>query len=224
MLVLIHGITLAVVARIVPKYTPGVYRQLCWLMYQWTKLVLRLEIHGMDGLDPHKNYIVTANHQSFADTPLLMALLGGYGHYPRFVMKDSIRYMPILPIYAHHLKFIYLNRHSPRDALKRIRLAATDSTEIQDITLFPEGTRAKFGFVHEPKVAGLYWLMQSFPHHAWVDLTIQYPTHGVHVKATIMPQCLTKEAVESALASQFMDKLASGLQAMPEHPNGGESG
>ena len=209
--VIAYGIYFSFMACIYPPKLPLIYKKLCYRLYRLTCYILPIEIIGMDQLSDDTHYIFTANHQSFSATPLLMAVLGGHRHYPRFVMKEGIRFFPILNIYAHYLKFLYLNRQSPRKALQQIRQAALEHTAIQDWVLFPEGTRAPIGSILPPKSAGLYWIMQSFPHHPWVDCTILYTAKGIKVHITLMPKTHDKKQLEHYLHAQFSYKTHQGL-------------
>ncbi|MEM7059927.1 MAG: lysophospholipid acyltransferase family protein [Pseudomonadota bacterium] len=109
----------------------------------------KLEVRGDV---PNEGCIVASKHQAFLDIILLTAILPQ----PSFVMKKSIKYIPVLNIYAERLGCIPIDRSAGASAMKLI-LAEAERTKSygRQVILFPQGTRTlpnqerpyKFGVV-----------------------------------------------------------------------------
>lgn len=140
-----------------------------------TKLEVRGEV-------PNEGCIVASKHQAFLDIILLTAILPQ----PSFVMKKSIKYIPVLNIYAERLGCIPIDRSAGASAMKLILEEAERTKGLgRQVILFPQGTRTlpneqkpfKFGVVRlykqleRPIVltalnSGWYWSKSGIRRHA----------------------------------------------------------
>lgn len=113
-----------------------------------TKCELRGEL-------PQGPCIVAAKHQSFLDVMMTMLWMPA----PRFVMKRSILYAPVLGVYAWRLGCIPIDRSRRGAALaSMIDWIRTRGTDGGQVIIFPQGTRVPPGEVrtYKPGVARLY--------------------------------------------------------------------
>jgi 1-acyl-sn-glycerol-3-phosphate acyltransferase len=138
---------------------------------------LKLEVRGRKNI-PKNPYIIAAKHQSALDIIALIALLD----VPKFIMKESLKYIPVIGIFSYKMGMIMINRAG---GSKTIKIIIEKSKEIlnknDNILIFPEGTRTKIGekvryksgiyaIYKEVKVkilpvalnTGLYWGRNSF--------------------------------------------------------------
>ena len=118
-------------------------------------LMLRVIVgtrYEVRGEIPSEGCIVASKHQAFLDIILLTAILPK----PSFVMKKSIKYVPVLNIYAERLGCIAIDRSSGSEAMKSILTEAERTKDLgRQVILFPQGTRTlptedrsyKFGVV-----------------------------------------------------------------------------
>ncbi|MEO1330921.1 MAG: lysophospholipid acyltransferase family protein [Pseudomonadota bacterium] len=94
---------------------------------------LRVEIRGPV---PDGPAVIAAKHQSFLDVVILMRTLPE----PRFVMKRSLLWAPILGLYALRIGAVAIDREQGAAALRALkrRLGAERSAQI---VIYPQGTR-----------------------------------------------------------------------------------
>jgi 1-acyl-sn-glycerol-3-phosphate acyltransferase len=99
--------------------------------------------------------IYAVKHQSTWDT-LVFAL---YLHYPAYVLKRELLYLPLFGFYLLRAGMIPVDRRGRASALKRMMAAAKRRRdEGRDLLIFPEGTRVAPGQRHpyQPGIAALY--------------------------------------------------------------------
>jgi len=119
-----------------------------WSMVAWCRVVMggirriagiRVEVRGRV---PDVPCIVAAKHQSFLDIIVLSATLPK----PSFVMKKSIRWVPILNVYAERIGCIAIDRRAGREATATmLRQAVRGRAAGRQIVIFPQGTRVPPG-------------------------------------------------------------------------------
>lgn len=104
---------------------------------------------------PEGPCIVAAKHQSFLDVMMMMLWMPA----PRFVMKRSILYAPVLGLYAWRLGCIPIDRSRRGAALSSmIEWIRTRGIDGGQVIIFPQGTRVPPGEERSYKggVARLY--------------------------------------------------------------------
>ncbi len=95
----------------------------------------RYEIRGTVPTGP---CIIASKHQSFLDVWLLCIALPA----PRFVMKKSLLWMPIVGIYANRLGSIAIDRDAGSKAVRALEDGVADGVGDGQTIIFPQGTRA----------------------------------------------------------------------------------
>ncbi len=101
-------------------------------------LLLPLEVEGSGRLDKNASYVFVANHQGAMDIFLVYALLG---HNFKWMMKKSLRKVPLVGEACYKADFIFVDRSSPRgvkDTIVNARKILKDGTSLM---IFPEGSR-----------------------------------------------------------------------------------
>jgi 1-acyl-sn-glycerol-3-phosphate acyltransferase len=96
---------------------------------------LRCEVRGPA---PTGEVIVASKHQSFLDILMLFSAL----ETPRYIMKRSLRWAPILGFYAMRIGCAPVDRGGKSGAVKKMVEASAATRHIEgQIIIFPQGTR-----------------------------------------------------------------------------------
>ena len=167
---------------------------------QWMRLVQRGEwdVAGLEPFTPNSWYLVTSNHQSWADIFVLQRLLNGRIPMLKFFLKQELIWVPVIGLAWWALDFPFMRRHSdayllkhPEKRLEDIettrRACAKFALVPTSVMNFVEGTRftpakreaqrSSFRNLLKPKAGGLALALNAlgerFDSHA--DMTIVYP-------------------------------------------------
>jgi len=104
---------------------------------------VRLEVEGIEKIDPTKRYVIASNHLSQFDIPLLFSVLPVHG---RFLSKKEVFKIPLLGRAMRTIGIIEIDRASgtsSRQAINEgVKLAADRG---YSLIVFPEGTRSTDG-------------------------------------------------------------------------------
>jgi 1-acyl-sn-glycerol-3-phosphate acyltransferase len=102
---------------------------------------VRLEVRGLEKLDPRQAYVFTPNHRSHFDIAALIAALPG----ARFAGKKELFKEPALGAAMRALGMIPIDREDPSAARRTLDEAARKLGRKVSVVIFPEGTRAPAG-------------------------------------------------------------------------------
>lgn len=181
-------------------------RYCVWIAHRWvgSNAMLYRGVHPMhwdiqiDGaLDPTRNYLVIANHQSWADILILFVALHGRMPFLRFFLKDQLKYVPIIGQVCWAMEFPFMKRYSKEALAKNPGLRNQDlettrqKCEVykrQPVALvnFLEGTRytttkhatqaSPYTHLLKPKSAGLAFTLNAMGEQfaGIADLTLVY--------------------------------------------------
>jgi 1-acyl-sn-glycerol-3-phosphate acyltransferase len=113
----------------------------------WARLILkttgvRVEVSGLERLDPARSYVFAANHQSIYDIPIVFTALP---FQLRIVAKESLGKIPFLGWHLQRTGHLLVDRSRPGAGIvkKMARLVG----ERHSLIVFPEGTRSVDGTV-----------------------------------------------------------------------------
>jgi 1-acyl-sn-glycerol-3-phosphate acyltransferase len=118
------------------------------ILRYWSRLWLRIppvriDVTGIEKVDPDQRYVVVANHLSMFDIPLLIRYLPIHG---RFLAKTELFKIPLVGHAMRTVGIIEIDRSkggSSRQAIiEGVRLAAARG---YSLVVFPEGTRGTEG-------------------------------------------------------------------------------
>ncbi|OGQ73812.1 MAG: hypothetical protein A3G40_16380 [Deltaproteobacteria bacterium RIFCSPLOWO2_12_FULL_57_22] len=109
---------------------------------------LRVQIEGLQRLEPRGTYIFMPNHASFLDILLALACIP-YNF--RMITKEEMFRIPFIGWILKRSRQIPMNRTHPRKGLKSLRQASHLVGEGVSIVVFPEGTRTSNGGINEFK-------------------------------------------------------------------------
>ncbi len=113
----------------------------------WSKLtciisLCPVKVTGREKLDKKQSYIFVANHQGAYDIFLIYGYLG----FPiKWVMKQSLRKIPLVGKACESAGFIFVDSSSPTAAAKTVEQAKAKLKNGASVVIFPEGSRSKTG-------------------------------------------------------------------------------
>ncbi len=104
---------------------------------------VRVQIEGMEHIDPRRSYVIASNHLSYMDTPVVLA------NVPvrfRFLAKRGLFKIPFLGTHLGQAGHIPVYRNDPRASVKTMQLAAEAIQKRgTSLLIFPEGGRSHDG-------------------------------------------------------------------------------
>lgn len=109
------------------------HRVQAWAGRMLHLLGVALEVRGQ--APPHGPLLLVVNHISWLDIMALHA-----AHYCRFVSKSDVRHWPLFGALATGAGTLYIERESPRDALRVVHHMAESLRSGDILAVFPEGT------------------------------------------------------------------------------------
>lgn len=150
-LLVVMGLLCAIPSWLSRKIAMYPIKGYCYAVLWMLRVIVgtRLEVRGEV---PDEGCIVASKHQAFLDIILLTAILPR----PSFVMKKSIKYIPVLNIYAERLGCIPIDRSAGSSAMRLILKEAERTKELgRQIILFPQGTRTMPNEVRPYKIGAI---------------------------------------------------------------------
>jgi 1-acyl-sn-glycerol-3-phosphate acyltransferase len=146
-LIIVATVILGSVNLAVSLFDEGGRRQVAIAQF-WSRVLLKIAgvkmtVEGIEKIDTSANYVFAANHQSYMDTPVVLA------HIPmqfRFLAKKGLFSVPFLGYHLKRAGHIPVPRENPREAVKAMSEAGRIIRE-KDISvlIFPEGGRSLVG-------------------------------------------------------------------------------
>jgi 1-acyl-sn-glycerol-3-phosphate acyltransferase len=128
----------------------------------WAKLILvttgvRVEVQGLERLEPGRTYVFVSNHQSHYDTAVLFAVLP---YQLRIIAKDAIGRFPVLGWHLRRTGHILVDRRRP-DRAAIFRWAGRLTSLGLSLIVYPEGTRSVDGRVAPFKAGSFQIALQA---------------------------------------------------------------
>lgn len=111
----------------------------------WAKSLLmvsgvRVNIEGLEHLDPNGSYVIASNHLSYMDTPVVLANIPVQF---RFLAKRGLFKIPFLGTHLGQAGHIPVPREDPRASVKTMQQAAEVIQKRRiSMLIFPEGGRS----------------------------------------------------------------------------------
>ncbi|MBW2647141.1 MAG: 1-acyl-sn-glycerol-3-phosphate acyltransferase [Deltaproteobacteria bacterium] len=129
----------------------------------WARIVLfisrvRMNVEGLENIDPGKTYIYMANHQSMYDIP---ALQGHLTVQFRWLAKIELFSIPFFGHAMSRAGYIQIDRSNRRAAFQSIGKAAERIQGGASVVVFPEGSRSKDGNLKPFKKGGFVLALKS---------------------------------------------------------------
>lgn len=113
----------------------------------WGRLIcqmcqVRVDISGIEHLDPDATYIFVGNHASQFD---IFAFQGYFPHDFRWIAKKELFRIPLFGPAMRRAGIIPIDRSAGRKAVKSLAQAAQRIRSGSSVLIFPEGTRSRDG-------------------------------------------------------------------------------
>lgn len=159
---------------------------------------IQWDVSGIENLSFDRSYLISANHQSWVDIPVLQEIFNQRIPFIRFFLKSQLLYVPILGGAWWALDFPFMKRHSRQylsrhpekrgEDFKTIRKTCAKFKDTPTSILnFLEGTRftktkhedqkSNYQNLLNPKVGGLAFVLNVMGEQfdSLLDVTICYP-------------------------------------------------
>ncbi|OQX65787.1 MAG: hypothetical protein B5M55_02845 [Desulfococcus sp. 4484_242] len=129
----------------------------------WARVILRVcgirvDVNGLEHVDPALPRIYMTNHQSFFD---IFALLACLPVNFKFILKQELMKIPFLGPAMRKAGYIGIERDDPRKAVESMKQAALRIKGGASVLIFPEGTRSPDGRLQEFKRGGFNLAVKS---------------------------------------------------------------
>ena len=103
---------------------------------------VKVEVKGIERLDPNQTYIFTPNHQSLIEVPLFVTYLGCN---PAYLGKKEVFKYPIFGYGIRLVGVVPVDRSNSPAAVESAKLATENLKRGKSYVVYPEGTRSKDG-------------------------------------------------------------------------------
>lgn len=127
-------------------------RVMCWLAW------VRVTVRGCGNIDKSTSYVFVANHQGAYD---IFTIYGWLGHNFRWMMKQSLRKIPLVGLACEKAGQVFVDNSSP----SRVKATMTRAEALlrggMSVVVFPEGARTWDGNMRAFK-RGAYTLAMEF--------------------------------------------------------------
>ncbi len=135
------------------------YRVACWLAQLGVRLAgVKIEVRGIERLQPGQNYIFMSNHASNLDPPVLIPAVPG--RCSVLVKKELFR-IPILGTGMKAANLVPVDRSDREAAIESVNAAIRVLQQGLHMIVFPEGTRSNDGRLLPFKKGPFHMAMES---------------------------------------------------------------
>ncbi len=136
----------------------GYYPEILWSRIVLALTLVRVKVRHVGRLDRNTSYVFVANHQSAYD---IFTVYGYLGHNFRWMMKRSLRKIPLIGYSCEKSGQIYVDNSSPAATRHTMEEAERRLAGGMSIVVFPEGSRTHTGKIRRFK-KGAYRLAMEF--------------------------------------------------------------
>lgn len=119
---------------------------------------MRVEVSGLEHIDPSETYVVMSNHQSNYD---IFTMFYAYPSTLRMVAKIEMRTIPLLGRAMEAAEFIFVDRRDNRRARESLAIAKELMRSGVSVWIAPEGTRSRTGHLGPFKKGGFMLALQA---------------------------------------------------------------
>jgi len=185
-----------------------------WFATNWSRMILatgqiRIEVEGLEHLNPDQPAIYAANHLSALDIPVLYAKLPV--HFRIMAKKELFRY----PFLGWHLKRsgqIPIDPGDPRASLRSLNRASESLRHGTPLVVFPEGGRSATGQLQEFMGGAFYVAIRAQAPVVPIALVGTYevlPMNSFHALPGPVHLIIGKPIPTTGLRVRDMDGLAN---------------
>ena len=153
---LVMGVIGAIPAMLSRDWAYWFMSRYCYVVFWLMRTIIDLKVE-IRGTVPQGECIVASKHQSFLDIIILMGTLPR----PKFVMKKSVKWTPIVGFYAMQIGCAPVDRQKQGALGEMLENVAEERDDPGQIVIYPQGTRVAPGVVARYK-RGAAALYQNF--------------------------------------------------------------
>lgn len=124
----------------------------CWLNF------VSVTVRGHENVDPKTSYVFAANHQGAFD---IFSIYGFLGHDFKWMMKVSLRKIPLVGYSCYRAGHIFVDRSSAAAVRRTMETAEKQLRGGASLVVFPEGARTWNGHMRQFK-KGAFQLALEF--------------------------------------------------------------
>ncbi len=192
-----------------------------WFARTWSRMILatvriRVQVEGVEHIDPSRPAIYAANHLSGVDIPVL------YGFLPlpfRILAKKELFRYPFLGWYLRRSGQIPIVYGDPHASLRSLNRASDSLRKGTPLVVFPEGGRSKSGRL-QPFMGGAFYVAIRAQAPV-VPVTIvgtyeRLPINSFHVLPGPVEMIIGEPIPTAGLRMRDMEKLAERVRRMIE--------
>jgi 1-acyl-sn-glycerol-3-phosphate acyltransferase len=120
-----------------------IYTPVRWFIRAGLAMVgVKVEVSGLELLEPDQTYIFTPNHQSLIEVPLFVAYLG---RNPAYLGKKEVFKYPIFGYGIRLIGMVPVDRSNSPAAVESAKQATKNLRGGKSFVVYPEGTRSRDG-------------------------------------------------------------------------------
>jgi 1-acyl-sn-glycerol-3-phosphate acyltransferase len=157
-LLAVLGPPILIVAWLVNKhdlvYPVATFGAWCWLKFSG----VRVQVRGLELLDPKQTYVFVSNHRSYLDTATLFVYTG---RRIGILAKKELLKVPVLGVGMGFVNVMAIDRSNRESAIRTADAAAERIRSGISFGVFVEGTRAKPGDLLPFKKGAFYMARQA---------------------------------------------------------------
>lgn len=136
----------------------GYWPEVIWSRMWCVLAGVRVRVKGRENIDRKSSYVFVANHQGAYD---IFSIYGYLGHNFRWMMKASLRKIPLVGYACQAAHQIYVDKSSPTALRRTMSRAEKLLAKGMSLVVFPEGARTLDGRMHGFK-RGAFLLAKEF--------------------------------------------------------------
>ena len=210
LMMVIFGLLFCPIVMLNRKYSYLAVHVWCrWVRWTAAWMVgLKSEVRG---IIPDSEFIIAAKHQSFFDIIMIVSETPR----PKFIMKASLRWAPVLGWYAKKIGCVPVERGKRAEAIQKMMSAVASGTApAGQLIIYPQGTRVLPGEFKPYKigVAALYQQTRQACLPVACNVGLFWPKYGIMRKPGLaVVECLP--LIPAGLEnSELMNKLEQTIE------------
>lgn len=162
LLIVLYTVVWGVPACVVPLFDRS-GEAVIWIGRQWVRWIfwtcgIRVEVEGLENVDPRRPCVFMSNHQSVLDVGALVLTLPSPW---RFVAKRELTWIPLFGWAIRLGGHVVIDRGRREKAVASLHRAAARIRGGTNVVIFPEGTRSETGALREFKSGGFHLALEA---------------------------------------------------------------
>jgi 1-acyl-sn-glycerol-3-phosphate acyltransferase len=134
-----------------------------WVVRTWAKTLLKvggikLQISGLEKIDPNQSYVFIQNHQSSFDILASSVSIPGTA---RFLAKAELFRIPVFAQGMRLVGMLEINRGNSQKSRRTIQKAINTVKSGVSVIIYPEGTRSRDGNIQPFKKGGFILAIEA---------------------------------------------------------------